>query len=1126
MNTFVLKEESKGYPSPEEGVAWWNIGTYHWFTKVLQRGSRKALEPEDLYDLDPKYQSQYLMDQFEQKWREVQHDSPPRRVIMALYQAFRDQFILSGIALIVYDVFVSLSPILLRLLLLWIEQGDSDIWRPYLYAILIFASECIATFSTNYSMEWGAKTGFRLRTSITGAIYKKFFALSSKSRQNFPVGKIVNICATDTFRIELTMQLIHYVWASPILILIALVQLHLYLGVAIWSGIGLIVLYLPFQHLMTRGLGINRSRANQYLDKRMKIIHESLKGIRVIKAYAWEKSFLKMIEEIREQETKYVGRYLMTRASLSCVTQIVPVLAMIVTFIVYVLLGNELTPSRILPALTLFYILRAPMIYFPVALGFMIDSWIALNRIGDVLVAEELSDQPQFLMDTDHEYALQVDKVTFAWDAVESSNGAFAIEDLNLCVPKGKLVAIIGPVGAGKSSLLQGLVGDMKKIKGNVVFHGSIAYCQQQAWIQNATLRENILFGLPWDEGRYNKVIETCALERDLSILAGGDLTEIGEQGINLSGGQKQRLSLARAVYSDADIYIFDDPLSAVDAHVGKHLFEECIKNDLASKTRILVTHQLHVLPGVDYIYIMENGHLVQQGTYEELLASSEKFREMMQAYDNEEEVEEERVEFENEVATKKVLQASMETLVENAQKASGKKELIDEEDRNHGSLSFQDIQKYLSLAGGIVASMVVLAFSFGFNSSRIVTDQWLLWWSSIRFPMSQFEYIFYYCFIGLVQLAFNFAYGLAVAYFGLQASKKIHSKAIAKVFESPISFFDRTPLGRISSRFSRDIDALDTLLPENFRGFIWTVSMGFSNILLIAVFVPAFMGPAALAFILYYFLQKFFRKTSLELKRIDSITRSPILAQISETVAGLTTIRSFAAIPRFLRTNAKNLDTNNKAQYAKVIAQPWIQVRLELLNSFLVFMASLFAVTFRSQMGVRLAGLVISYALQITQVFTWTIRTLTEGETNMNSAERLIFYMNELGSERPAIIEKNRAPSSWPSRGQVSIRNLNLRYRSDLPLVLQGMNVEIEAGSKVGIIGRTGAGKSTILTALLRIVEHDSGSIWIDGINISELGLEDVRSRIAVIPQEPVLFSGTLRFNLDPFSNYSGILK
>jgi ABC-type multidrug transport system fused ATPase/permease subunit len=1124
MTTYILKEETKGNPCPEEEVAWWDRGTYHWFTKILQRGSKKALEPEDLYDLNPKYQSQFLIDQFERKWREVTHDSPPKRVILALYQAFSHEFLLSGIALIFYNIFVSLSPILLRLLLIWIERGDSDVWRPYLYAVMIFASETIATFSTNYSMEWGAKTGYRLRTSITGAIYKKFFALSSKSRQHFSVGKIVNICATDTFRIELTMQLIHYIWASPILILIALVQLHLYLGVAIWSGIGLIVLYLPLQHLMTRGLGINRSKANQYLDKRMKIIHESLKGIRVIKAYAWEKSFLKMIDEIREKETKYVGRYLMTRASLSCITQIVPVLAMIVTFIVYVLLGNELTPSRILPALTLFYILRAPMIYFPVALGFMIDSWIAFNRIGDVLVAEELSDQPQFLTDTDNELALQVEKATFVWDSVDSSTGNFSIQDLDFQIPKGSLVAIVGPVGAGKSSLLQGLVGDMKKMNGNVVFHGAIAYCQQQAWIQNASLRDNILFGLPWDEKRYNQVIETCALERDLSILAGGDLTEIGEQGINLSGGQKQRLSLARAVYSDADIYILDDPLSAVDAHVGKHLFEKCIKTELASKTRILVTHQLHVLPGVDYIYYMENGRFVQQGTYEELFERSEKFRELMQAYNNEEEEEEEPVEFENEGQPKKMLQASMETLVEGVQSVSGKKELIDEEDRNHGSLSLHDIQKYLNLAGGIVASIIVLTFSFGFNSSRIVTDQWLLWWSSVRFPMSQFEYIFYYCFIGLIQLGFNFAYGLAVAYFGLQASKKIHTKAIAKVFESPISFFDRTPLGRISSRFSRDIDALDTLLPENFRGFIWTVSMGFSNILLIAVFVPAFMGPAALAFVLYYFLQKFFRKTSLELKRIDSVTRSPILAQISETVSGLTTIRSFAAIPRFLRKNSQNLDKNNKAQYAKVIAQPWIQLRLELLNSFLVFMASLFAVTFRSQMGVRLAGLVISYALQITQVFTWTIRTLTEGETNMNSAERLIFYMNELGSERPAILENNRSPPDWPSRGQVSIRNLNLRYRSDLPLVLQNLNVEIEAGSKVGIIGRTGAGKSTILTALLRIVEHDSGSIWIDGINISELGLEDVRSRIAVIPQEPILFSGTLRFNLDPFSNYSGM--
>jgi ABC-type multidrug transport system fused ATPase/permease subunit len=855
----------------------------------------------------------------------------------------------------------------------------------------------------------------------------------------------------------------------------------------------------------------------------MKIIHESLKGIRVIKAYAWENSFLNLIFGIRKDEVKYVRYYLATRASTSSLTQSVPSFALIISLIAYALLGNELTASRILPSLALFYALRVPMLFLPIAIGLIIDAWIASERVGSLLDAEELQNQPSF-GSSNGEVAVKVKSATFAWDTNEDSASA-QLQDVNLEIPQGRLVGIVGSVGSGKSSLLQGLIGEMPRMKGTVDFFGTVGYCQQQAWIQNATLRDNILFGLPYDESRYRRVIRACALERDISILAGGDLTEIGENGINLSGGQKQRLSLARAVYSNSDILLFDDPLSAVDAHVGKHLFEQCIKKELASKTRILVTHQLHFIAEVDWIIVMDQGKVVAQGTYSELMECNDYFATLMNSYhgvEGPDEIADQEVGKIQSLPPLDVKQVSKESLNE---KGDGKL-LITKEERMTGEVKNTVVYQYAKFAGGSIVILLFGLWIFTANAGRIVTDQWLVFWIGNVFSLSRGEYLGYYVLFGIVQLTFTLFYGFSVAYFGAKASKGMHNQALVSIFKSPVSFFDSTPLGRITSRFSRDIDTLDTILPESLRAFLWTLAMCFFNLLLISFYLPAFLGPAALAVILYYVLQKFYRSTARELKRLDSVSRSPVISLISETLIGLTTIRSFHAGERFMSKFVSYLNNNNRPLYLILLTQRWIQLRLELLNSTLVLASTLFSIAFRNQVSVGTTGILVAYALQVTATFSWTIKTGTDVETYLNCAERMIHYSQNIESERPAIIEKNRAPSSWPSRGQVSIRNLNLRYRSDLPLVLQGMNVEIEAGSKVGIIGRTGAGKSTILTALLRIVEHDSGSIWIDGINISELGLEDVRSRIAVIPQEPVLFSGTLRFNLDPFSNYSGILK
>ncbi|KAJ3215100.1 hypothetical protein HDU67_000804 [Dinochytrium kinnereticum] len=701
-----------------------------------------------------------------------------------------------------------------------------------------------------------------------------------------------------------------------------------------------------------------------------------------------------------------------------------------------------------------------------------------------------------------------------------------AVKDINLSIPKGSLVAIVGTVGSGKTSLLSALVGALKaEGDARVVFSGSVGYVPQQAWIMNSTLKDNILFGLPFNKARYDNAIDVCALRKDLEVLAGGDMAEIGERGINLSGGQKQRVSLARLVYFNSSIVLLDDPLSAVDAHVGKHIFNHCIKGALAGKTRILVTHQLHFVPQCDIVITMKDGCIAESGTYSDLMNAKGEFAQLMQSYggitkDEDMSEDEKSAQADSDVNEEKAVEAS-DIKKKDGDAKTG--QLIQAEERNTGTLStsvFVALAIAMGGTGFITLLIVTLALT---QVTRVANDLWLVYWTSRSIPgLSGLSYLWIYLGFGLSQAITLLIFSALVAIGGMKAARHLHADALKNILRSPILFFDTNPLGRILNRFSRDQDIVDNTLPDALRLFSITFGTCVATFGLLLYSTSGWFAVGLVPMMgLYYFVQDVYRYSARELKRMDALTRSPLYAHISESIAGLTTIRAYSVIEKFVAKTNGLIDTNNRPYYLQFTAQRWLGMRLEIIGNVLVLVTTIFSAVSRERLSPALMGLALSYVLQVTQLLSLCIRQYTEAEVQLVSIERLHFYATGVETEAAEVVDDCRPPKDWPSEGAIQVQNLSMRYQESLPLVLKNITLDIKSHEKIGVVGRTGSGKSSLMLALFRIVEPHLGSIKIDGVEINALGLKDLRSRISIIPQDPLLFSGTIRSNLDPFGEF-----
>ncbi|EMD36548.1 hypothetical protein CERSUDRAFT_115579 [Gelatoporia subvermispora B] len=695
--------------------------------------------------------------------------------------------------------------------------------------------------------------------------------------------------------------------------------------------------------------------------------------------------------------------------------------------------------------------------------------------------------------------------------AKENDDKPFELKDVKLKIPKGAFVAIVGRVGTGKSSLLQALIGEMRRTRGNCTFSSKMAYVPQSAWIMNATLRENVLFGQPDDEAKFRDTIAACSLEHDLEMLPNGENTEIGEKGINLSGGQKARVSLARAAYSGADIVLMDDSLSAVDAYVGKAILENCILNGpLADKTRILVTHALHVLDKTDYIYVMDNGVIVEEGSYDNLMRDSIIFSHLMDEYGNlEKEAQSEKEEGEEDKKEGK----SKEKDVKDGKEQPG---LMQAEERLVGAVSSTVYTKYLRFAGSLMWAPILTTLLILSQGAQVANNLFLGFWTAESISgFTQGDYMAVYAALGVAGAVFSFMLSFSFSLATLKAGLKIFKIALMAVLRSPVSFFDTTPMGRVMSRLSRDQDTLDTEVSMTAYQLMSTASSVVGTIGLVFYAFP-YLGLIFIPLMtLYYLCALFYRRTSVETKRLDSLMRSALYSSYSETLTGISTVRGYGEQNRFIVKSEQGLDMENRAYYMTIAIQRWLGVRLDLLGNLLILGIALFAAGFRGTVNPSKIGVVLSYTLSITQTFSNLVSTYAQNEQNFNAVERVLYY-TELPPEGDWETPKD-PPQSWPDKGQIDFKEVELAYRPGLPLVLKGVTFSINPGEKVGIVGRTGAGKSSLLQALFRMVNVTSGVIEVDGQNIADIGLHVLRSRLALVPQDSILFKGTLRENIDP---------
>ncbi|XP_014741418.1 PREDICTED: canalicular multispecific organic anion transporter 1 isoform X4 [Sturnus vulgaris] len=990
--------------------------------------------------------------------------------------------------------------------------------------------------------------------------------MSGATRKESTVGETVNLMSADAQRFMDAANFIHQLWSSPLQIILSIVFLWAELGPSVLAGIATMVLLLPINAILVAKAKTIQEKNMKHKDERMKIMTEILNGIKILKLFAWEPSFEKRIIDIRAHELKNLVNFGYLQSVSVFVFTCAPFLVSLASFAVYVLVdeNNILDAQKAFTAISLFNVLRFPMAMLPMVISSLVQTNVSTARLERYLSGGDL-DTSAIHHNPIEGNAVRFSDATFAWE--QDSNAA--IRDVTLDITPGSLVAVVGPVGSGKSSLVSAMLGEMENIKGHINIQGSLAYVPQQAWIQNATLKDNIIFGSELDEARYQKVIKACALLPDLELLPAGDQTEIGEKGINLSGGQKQRVSLARAVYSDADIYILDDPLSAVDAHVGKYLFEHVLgpKGLLKKKTRILVTHSISFLPEVDNIVVLASGAVSEHGSYSTLLANKGAFSQFLNLYGNQEEdvseentaavalaVDEEEAdedvdpcldERSDDVVTmtlrreasihrrklsrslsKKSTSSQKKAQEEPPKKLKGQK-LIEKEAVETGRVKFSMYMRYLRAVGWCLSFWTVMCY-VGQYVAYVGTNLWLSDWTddSVRYQNQTYPThlrdmrIGVFGALGFSQALFLLFATVLSVWGSMQASRIMHQQLLSNILRAPMSFFDTTPVGRIVNRFAKDIFTVDETIPTSFRSWLSCFMGIISTLIVICLATPFFAVVIVPLSIFYYFVLRFYISTSRQLRRLDSVTRSPIYSHFGETVSGLSVIRAYGHQERFLKHNEIIMDINQKSVYSWIISNRWLAIRLEFVGSLVVFFSALLAVIAKGTLEGGIVGLSVSSALNVTQTLNWLVRTSSELETNIVAVERVHEYM-KVKNEAPWVT-KNRPPRGWPSRGEIQFVDYQVRYRPELDLVLQGITCNIGSTEKVGVVGRTGAGKSSLTNCLFRVLEAAGGKIIIDDVDIATIGLHDLRNNLTIIPQDPVLFTGTLRMNLDPFDQYS----
>ncbi|XP_051056069.1 ATP-binding cassette sub-family C member 3 [Phodopus roborovskii] len=1181
-------------PCPEASAGFLSRLTFWWFTKLAILGYRRPLEEQDLWTLGEEDCSHKLVQRLLEEWQKQQKQtSGPQAAafeqktsgedevllrarpksqkpsfLWALVRTFTSSLLLGACFKLIEDLLSFINPQLLSILIRFVSDPMAPTWWGFLLAGLMFVSSMMQTLILHQYYHCNFLMALRLRTAIIGVIYRKALVITNSVKRESTVGEMVNLMSVDAQRFMDVSPFINLLWSAPLQVVLAIYFLWQILGPSALAGVAVIVSLIPLNGAVSMKMRTYQVQQMKFKDSRIKLMNEILNGIKVLKLYAWEPSFLEQVESIRMDELQLLRKGAYLQAISTFIWVCTPFLVTVITLGVYVIVdeNNVLDAEKAFVSLSLFNILKIPLNMLPQLISGLTQASVSLKRIQDFLNQDELDPQCVERKTISPGYAITVHNGTFTW----IHDLPPTLHSLNFQIPKGALVAVVGPVGCGKSSLVSALLGEMEKLEGTVCVKGSVAYVPQQAWIQNCTLQENVLFGQPMNPKRYQQALETCALMTDLDVLPGGDQTEIGEKGINLSGGQRQRVSLARAVYSNANIFLLDDPLSAVDSHVAKHIFDQVIGPEgvLAGKTRVLVTHGISFLSQTDFIIVLADGQVSEMGHYSALLQHNGCFANFLRNYaldEDQEDLEafqdadEEVLLFEDTLSTHTDLtdnepsmyevrkqfmrqMSSMSSEGENQNRPVSKRHmnpsekkmqvtkakeagaLIKDETVETSNVKMSVFWDYAKSVGLHTTIAICLLYA-GQSAASIGANIWLSAWANDTVvdgrQNNTSQRLGVYATLGILQgiLVMLSAFTMVVG--SVQAARLLHSALLHNKIRSPQSFFDTTPSGRILNRFSKDIYVIDEVLAPTILMLFNSFFTSISTLVVIVASTPIFIVVVLPLAVLYGFVQRFYVATSRQLKRLESISRSPIFSHFSETVTGTSVIRAYGRLEDFKVLSDKNVDNNQKSSYPYIASNRWLGVHVEFVGNCVVLFAALFAVIEKNSLNPGIVGLSVSYALQITLGLNWMIRMMSDLESNIIAVERVKEY-SKTETEAPWVVEGSRAPEGWPTRGAVEFRNYSVRYRPGLELVLKNLTLHVQGGEKVGIVGRTGAGKSSMTLCLFRILEAAEGEIYIDGLNVAHIGLHDLRSQLTIIPQDPVLFSGTLRMNLDPFGRYS----
>eukprot|EP00644_Phytophthora_capsici_P007557 jgi/Phyca11/566589/estExt2_Genewise1.C_PHYCAscaffold_210497 len=1075
-----------------------------WIQPLISLGAQRALEREDVWAASPEDTCEVLRVQFDQELQEVNSSkSPPfgiPRVALALVKTFPRQIALVFVSDLLFIIGSMLMSFLVEAILDDINDRENafPIKNGYILVVLLSLVAFVSMMSFNFAWFISSRVGVNMRSLLLDVVYRKSLRLSSDSRQKYTSGEIMTLVSVDIDRVFNGMMNGPWVFLAPISFIVTVVLIGFLLDpIAAVAGLALLIVVLATSFTLAKRIGKARRELLPITEERLRVTSEALQGIRVAKFYAWNESLANRVEQIRREEVKSYRRFHFLQILNSALLFLTPTFLAGVTVGVYVLYHGSLSVIQAFTLIAVINVSRQGVNAFPLGIADLSQSAVACHRIDEFLDSNELATEASNGSESLPKGSLLIENARFCWSAANSyleTTKAFSLDGVNLHVDSGSLVMVVGTVGAGKSSLLQALLGEMKMTSGRMDITGEIAYVSQEAWIRNASLRDNIVFEGEFDSERYQNVLTASQLALDLEALPSGDRTEIGERGINLSGGQKARVSVARALYrQNTDILLLDDPLSAVDPHAAHAIFQQCVLGLAKYKTRVLVVNSHYeLLSYADKVVMMQAGRIACEGDYAHVVARPRK------------------------------------DPPTDASCTEAEDKLVEKEDRVKGKVTGYIYKTYLDETG-FGAFVVVVVVIVGYSVSQgllVLVNWWQAYWADkMRHPDSNYSASWfggwYFGFIALGAVA-TVCRSVIVMLMLLRSSKNLHNELFRRVLAAPVTtYFDVTPVGRILNRFSNDLDQMDSLLPQQWQNFVQNMSLsvgGFIVCALASYWIGLSYVPVVVALVV---TGVYFKRTSREVKRLEGISRSPVYNLLGETLNGVQTIRAFNMQTTFEAMNAQAVDENASFFFIYWAAGRWLAVRLDTLSVVVIFVVSLYLVGTKGQLSTLLSGISLVYALMLTSMVQSSVRDVDRTDNAMTSVERVLHF-REIPQEEDAPDCLSVDKKQWPTHGAIVFDELQLKYRPELPLVLRGVNMTVAGGEKVGICGRTGAGKSSLMIALFRICAFHSGRITIDGVDIQKVKLQDLRRSLAIIPQDPVLFSGPLRDNLDPFGEYS----